>query len=215
MRRFGILCLALTLGPPALSQPPAEWRPNIAEDNKAATWADTVEFLRNSINNPSITTVKYVVSSGSSGLAYGGATSDEECTLGYEGAYFDSNGPLLRHSRHKINLRLIDPLTVKVILPNNGVAPSQYRISLEGSKEAVFARVKAWQYGGDRKYKYSSAQETLNLVCDASDSKCQVTDVGVARLQVSFNDQEAAKRFSRAMMHTALLCGGTKAISPF
>ena len=38
MKRFAICCLAFVIGPLAFPQQPTAWRPNIAEDNKAATW---------------------------------------------------------------------------------------------------------------------------------------------------------------------------------
>jgi hypothetical protein len=36
-----------------------------------------------------------------------------------------------------------------------------------------------------------------------------------AQSAFSFTDPEMSKRFARAVMHAALLCGGTKAVSPF
>jgi hypothetical protein len=45
MKRFALFCLAVVFGPSALCQQPSQWRPNIAEDNRAATWEDTSKFL--------------------------------------------------------------------------------------------------------------------------------------------------------------------------
>ena len=57
MKRFAFLYLALMAGTFALAQQPAEWRPNIAEDNKAATWEDTSNFLVNSLASYSGATI--------------------------------------------------------------------------------------------------------------------------------------------------------------
>jgi hypothetical protein len=45
MKRLAFLCIALFGVAIAQAQQPAEWRPNIAEDNKAATQADTMTFI--------------------------------------------------------------------------------------------------------------------------------------------------------------------------
>src|SRR5664279_4252865 len=50
MKRLAFLCLVLTTGTIALAQQPAEWRPNIVDDNKAATWVDTFAFLTNTVS---------------------------------------------------------------------------------------------------------------------------------------------------------------------
>jgi hypothetical protein len=34
-------------------------------------------------------------------------------------------------------------------------------------------------------------------------------------IRFQLDDDEIAKRVARALMHAALLCGGTKAVSPF
>lgn len=211
MKRLAFFCLALTGWNIAPAQQLAEWRPNIAEDNKAATWADTSDFLRNSINNESFS---------NSSLVYGLATTDEECSLAFDSAFFTSNGATLQHFKYKLNLHLVDPISVRVNSPAGSVGGSPYEVVFEGANEVAFAKVKMWTYNNGSKdprktYAYRSAQETLALNCDALDQQCHVSDAQIAKLILRFSDQEIAKRFSRAVMHSALLCGGKKAISPF
>jgi len=45
--------------------------------------------------------------------------------------------------------------------------------------------------------------------------QCTSQPLHVWELSISFGDQETAKRFARAALHASLLCGGTKAVSPF
>lgn len=51
MKRLAVLGLLLMTGMAALAQQPAEWRPNLADDNKAATYDDTVRFILSTIND--------------------------------------------------------------------------------------------------------------------------------------------------------------------
>lgn len=45
MKSFVILCLAFVAGPLAFAQQSSDWRPNIPEDNAAATWEQTSSLL--------------------------------------------------------------------------------------------------------------------------------------------------------------------------
>jgi TolA-binding protein len=68
MKRFVVLYLALIAsgwGSPqlatasrALAQQPTDWRPSIAEDNKAATWENTTSFVTGMLNDGSSSTVR-------------------------------------------------------------------------------------------------------------------------------------------------------------
>jgi hypothetical protein len=53
MKQFALLYFALSITLATLAQQPAEWRPNIAEDNKAATYEQTIQFLRVSLDRDS------------------------------------------------------------------------------------------------------------------------------------------------------------------
>jgi len=65
-----------------------------------------------------------------------------------------------------------------------------------------------------------SQQEASDL---ASPKYCSTAETGCSEAKqplldaepISFNDAEIAKRYARALMHAALICGGTKAVSPF
>src|ERR1700690_1027541 len=48
MRRFALVCTLLSAAV-SLAQQAPEWRPNIGEDNKAATWEATLTFLKSSL----------------------------------------------------------------------------------------------------------------------------------------------------------------------
>ena len=49
-----LLCFALVGGSASLAQQPTEWRPSIAEDNKAATLDDTLKFVVGTANDPAL-----------------------------------------------------------------------------------------------------------------------------------------------------------------
>lgn len=46
MKRLAF-CLVFITSTVALAQQPAKWRPNIADDNRAATWEQTIQFIAN------------------------------------------------------------------------------------------------------------------------------------------------------------------------
>ena len=49
MKRLVFLCFLLCGAINALAQQAAEWRPSIADDNKAATWEATADFMVNAL----------------------------------------------------------------------------------------------------------------------------------------------------------------------
>ncbi len=73
MKRLALLYVALMTGTVALAQQSPEWRPSLAEDNKAATWEETSSFLTSVLNNrqPGIFRLNELVGPGSFTTEFG------------------------------------------------------------------------------------------------------------------------------------------------
>jgi membrane-associated protease RseP (regulator of RpoE activity) len=258
-----------------LAQQPSEWRPNIAEDNKAATEADTLAFLVTSLqnlalfppvaltdrscelrlayktfgvprvgltwNDPSSSTqIKEVVAdlpaaraglqAGDLVLAVNGKAvrAGSEVNLVVRAVKNDGSVQFtLQRADKKVkvdlmpvptpymniisfDLKHLDPLTIavkrlqggdKIVFTgtNNGpVAAQTTRIALAGA-------------ANDQ----AKASLALPIDCGAAENTCTKTEALNDMNAFEFRDEETSKRYARALMHAALLCGGAKAVSPF
>jgi hypothetical protein len=170
MKPCVLLSLALVFGGGALSQQPADWRPNVSEDNKAATWEQTFDFLADTLRFHSGGTVTKV-------------SSIRHCFITVE------LGPASAPESRTFYLDRVDPLSIKVVPRSDGIGSV---VMFAGSNNAPYGVMQ-------------------NLRSGAAASFHSIVDMSTLDLE----DQELAKRTSRALMHAALLCGGSKAVSPF
>ncbi|MGD0939534.1 MAG: hypothetical protein ABR905_07455 [Terracidiphilus sp.] len=244
MKRLAFLCLVITMGTIALAQQPTEWRPNISEDNKAATQADTVTFITQMLTKgDSLRTLS--------------VNSDAECKLAISNvalaqfqrpmqhmlempnqptislAIFDGNGVSLqrvgakmhfwtiRLENRQIDFGRIDPLEIEV-------KPTQqmWTVRIAGtSGQAIGSKVSA-TYEGKIPNDQDNLDVTLHLIqglgltvpCSTHPPdalSCKTTETSVTDTEFLVSDLEIAHRIARAMMHEALVCGGKKAVSPF
>lgn len=239
MNRLGLFYLVLMTGTIALAQQPTEWRPNIAEDNKAATLEDTVGFIQGSFHD-------------AKGMFYGSEEQDSEsafdlvnfqspqkCSLqvdsrvylgpgtnnaGPRGAFsgenvhvshFLASEPLVPHAivtDSKIDLAKVDPLSIRVShigLDGTG-GTGLFRVTLEGHDRASFGSLKRSVY---QNINWKKFEQSLSTPCSLKHCEDDTDDVRF--WVVDFGDLETSRRVARALMHVALLCGGTAAVSPF
>jgi hypothetical protein len=178
-----LICLVIV----AHGQQPEDWRPNIAEDNKAASWEDTSAFMISVLNQK--------------GLVPLHATSPRRCVI----EEVTLHGP--RTNAYQYEMGKIDPLSIYVIGQKDGTFSLVY-----------FSGTAYRPYGlkivVDRDPKEPSTTSAGR--CSTNENSCkETTSVLVDPDETEFTDQESARRFARALVHAALLCGGAKAVSPF
>lgn len=253
MKHRAFLYLMLTTGTIATAQQSTEWRPNIAEDNKAATWEDTKAFIVGMLD--------------ASGFASQAAKADDRCLLVLPAsvdaplgirAVGNSSGlvivgvqSLSFSDRHGLEAGM--HLSAVNRRPMKTVADFGAFVATLKPGDAVVFEVDA---SGDRNgTEYLGG--TLSNDDLYPDSKGKSLDWALVRFQLvdpltvvvrnttvymsgtngqaiayhmdngpegkptiredsfTLKDIESAKRTARALMHAALLCGGTKAVSPF
>jgi hypothetical protein len=82
-----------------------------------------------------------------------------------------------------------------------------------GTSNTTLAQLKGYQY--TEKNMLNDSRKDLGTICEAGGKHCVPLDRTLTSVKLFLADQDMARRFARAMMHAALLCGGTKAVSPF
>jgi hypothetical protein len=238
MKRLAFLCLAFMAGASVLAQQPDEWRPNIAEDNNAATWEDTAGFIQGSFHD-------------AKGMFYGSESQDSEsafdlmnvqsprkCSLqvdsrvylgpGTNNSGFPGGGKEKTHVTHflaseplvprvivtdsQIDLAKVDPLSIRVyrVGLNGADEPWLFRVALEGHDRTSFGSLRRSVY---RNINWKKFEQSLSTPCSLKHCEDDTDDVRF--WVIDFGDLETSKRVARALMHAALLCGGTKGVSPF
>jgi hypothetical protein len=187
MNRLVVLCLVLIVGIAAFAQQPIEWRPNIAEDNKAASWEDTSAFMISVLDNKARSPLQ--------------ATSPRRCVMEEMAIHG------LRTKIYHYEIGGIDPLSISVVTTSDKIASI---VSFAGTGYRPYGQLIVV----DRDLKQPS---TISVGrCSANENSCKETPSVLTDPDVTeFTDEESARRFARALMHAALLCGGTKAVSPF
>jgi hypothetical protein len=286
MRRLAFLYLVLTAGTIVLAQQPTEWRPNIAEENKAATWEDTASFLSTTLMfqaeyrparvdleqrchlqvvyatparvaiglqfqptlDPAVAKeVKFkhgvvIATVAQGGPAASAGLKPKDVILGFDHHNIGTGDDLVhrvsgKHSGDNVDveymrdgktlntsmiLRMredfslnvwdfteVDPLTISVAMSKtSAVINFKGRNNGPAGQQIVGARIVDSEV--QEKDRRSVGQ------CSTAESDCSQEQQPLLDAQsISFNDLEISKRFARALMHAALLCGGAKAVSPF
>jgi hypothetical protein len=202
----------LMVGTIARAQQPAEWRPNIAEDNKAATLEETMKFVTGTVNDTAMNQVavpgdKHYLSVTTETF---GAESTARCSMNW--TRFQTVGAETAHSTIKADLAQVDPLSITVSRFIVSDKPNGFWVNFSGTSGNAFADVllSHWPSG-----KFASPMEAKTASCLSGDKKCSTVESKIPHASLFFSDEETAHRVARALMHAALLCGGTKAVSPF
>jgi hypothetical protein len=115
-----------------------------------------------------------------------------------------------------IDFSKVDPLAIKVSYDNTY---QTWDVMMSGTNEGP---VGDWK-GVARDHSYNPAvgpqfkikPELLELSCAPNEKHCRPVSGPYISAREYFDDQEVAKRFARAAFHASILCGGTKAVSPF
>jgi hypothetical protein len=215
MKRRAFLYLALMGGAIAHAQQPAEWRPNLAEDNKAATWEDTAAFLTGMLNNTSQSVSR--------------AQVETHCLISYYPT--DSRTPdselqkandLLRSGEQKAAIVEFRSLIAR--WPQSEAAQqARRRLNSMGVKirsgQENSERVEEHQIDFSRVDPLSILVRDTTVHIEGTDGEPIGSSLGArpvrADLSIVMADGETAKRVARAFLHASLVCGGTKAVSPF
>jgi hypothetical protein len=240
-----LLCLTLVFWSSSLAQQTAEWRPSIAEDNKAATWEQTAAFIVGSLGQSAHAEERCVLHTPIPSKFDNvlGIKLSEEVLLMQGGAALIlavDRGSFAGQIGLRSGMQIIE-VRIHRIVPKETIGiPGFLKEAMPGDDLEFRIR-----YGGEEvsirgKLTKESARipqplvitlfanrvdplsiavhgnfvrlsGTNNQSIAETDDKEPVS--GTLRLQVS--DDEVAKRAARAMMHAALLGGGTKSVSPF
>jgi len=204
MKLAVLLGFASIIVPLLSAQQSAEWRPNITEDNKAALLADTSSFMVGVLNSP------VVQFSAAPHQRIWDAEAPQGCTLHfYQHLNFENGNQSPTSWNALILLTRIDPLSISV-KPQNG----EFYVSFSGTNQATVVYIRSASYR-DFKGMNLSKGDSATVPCNVHAKSCTEGNGASGQWGLHFNDQEMAKRFGRALMHAALLCGGSKSVSPF
>ncbi|MGA2002767.1 MAG: hypothetical protein ABSG70_05265 [Terriglobales bacterium] len=221
-----LLCFALVVGSAALTQQPAQWRPSIAEDNKAATLDDTLKFVVGTANDRSVDRAAYQTKND----GYGGptvretvgASSPTKCTIEWSDLYiFDRYWANINRWKFVADLSKVDALSVAVTPSMDDGSIHGFIVGMSGTSGSQIADVTKYSRFVHKGILGRQADiveaESAPASCAAGfeKKKCSITQGREAHSELFLADQEAAHRVARALMHAALLCGGVKAVSPF
>ena len=244
-KAFALVCLALITASAALAQQAVEWRPSIAEDNKAATLDDTMRFVVKTANDATADQI-FAPEEGYFMGAFRetfNAASSARCSLEWSDLLVRTDG--IDRWRSVSDLTKVDALSIRVT-PLEGVSKEQkggdtnpdrgdlakdaegttkgFLVTMSGTSGNDFS-----DYTGLYRFywnkhlghelspdKRAFISEAESASCPSSNNKkCFVRQTREAHAYLFLADQEAAHRVARALMHAALLCGGVKAVRPF
>jgi hypothetical protein len=211
MKPAATLCFCIIVVSSLLAQQPTEWRPNIAEDNKAATLSDTLDFMVNTIKND--------------GGNYPHKILRAEMLEGNTLHFVDRITDMRNFRSHccdqgrytvpvddwKIKLANIDPLSVAVVRDQ-----ISFVVRFSGHNEGPIGSMGATvnEIAGVANYDKEAAK--TDYPCADGVKHCKLEpESEIIHGSIPFKNDEIAKRFARALLHAAILCGGTKAVSPF
>lgn len=217
----GIVTFLLSVAAVQAQAPTQDWHPNIAEDNKAATLQDTTTFITDTINhNPTnfLITVP-------GGHLYDNiwitahAEMGEACHLKidkYMAAYW---GRGHEHQHDEIDISGVDPLSIDVESHDYAHDSKHFTpgfvIIFSGTNSKNIVDWRAWHFHDDFAWNTDTTPATTLFTCEGKEKHCSETNGQRPKEYIWLNDSEVAKRLARALLHASVLCGGTKAVSPF
>jgi hypothetical protein len=234
MKSFALLvcCVALVTGTIGFAQQQPEWRPSVAEDNKSASLTDTLAFMKGILTTAENATVPH------GGELFLTSFEADKCSVHIVRGVRDAFDPLFVDSV-RLDLSAIDPLSV-VVKPGKDNGHIPFFVYLSGTNNSKFAFGERARYQPDSDkmdtskggvYRSKPYQELSAASAPCMEGKNKTyhgvpyvaTKLGACTMQpiddftysFPFADMETAKRVARAAMHAALLCGGTKSVSPF
>jgi hypothetical protein len=123
-----------------------------------------------------------------------------------------------------LDLSHADPLSVSVeTVPWRDFV--YYKVNLAGTSQALFITGTTSTYDFHHGFRpdFASHKRASSPCLPKADvyhhetefGRCKDEPLQSAQWSFNFSNLEMAKRFSRALMHAALVCGGPKAVSPF
>jgi hypothetical protein len=213
---FCLVCVAASLAAQQLT----EWRPNIAEDNKAATWEDTSAFIVGML--PVAANVVSIKRNQKGQFTDGrldhvrDASVQDKCKIAFTQISGMDTKPNIYATSSILSLEKVDPLSVRVS-PLADWPIFELTVSGTNGKSIVTGRTGTYTDFGSQADAYISGVKwrDLSAECGTKGLKCESHDVDEFQWIFSFSDLDSAKRVARGLQHAALLCGGTKAVSPF
>jgi hypothetical protein len=222
MKKLAALCLVLIVGPVIFSQQLAEWHPSLTEDNKAATWEDTSTFMLNSLINKGANTAGIIGTDNNAHLFDTRAFEvPTKCLMTEQRVEYVSSGG--KHGNFALtrvwtlDLSKVDPLTISVV-GDTFWNRQMWNVMMTGTMQGNLA---SWK-GIRRDHAYDRTRHgdaldprVFETSCRPEEKYCTLETGEATSDMKRFEDEETAKRFARALMHAALLCGGTKTVSPF
>jgi len=235
MKRLAVLCSALFItGTLIFAQQPTDWHPNLAEDNKAATLSDTTNFLVSMLSSD-----EAYVGYGGTYFSVSDVSMRDRCTLHFvqrsigkeqTGAMSGDKRAYPAWQGHPwvyvadFQLSKVDPLLLSV-KKSPQTPPDWFFVSVTGTSNTtvISGKFSVYDYDGKGKRWGGDIKQAM-FPCLPGDPKhhgetiygeCEEGSFNSERWIFNFTNEEPAKRFARGLMHASLLCGGTKAVSPF
>ena len=205
----------------ATAQQASDWHPSLTDDNKAATWDDTISFITDTINN---NPASFLITA-PGGHLYDNiwitahADKGEACHLQtdkYAAAFW---GRGYEHRHDVIDLANVDPLSLKVAKETFSSDPKHFAsgfiISFSGTSSKNVVDWKTWHYHDNFAWNTDIKPATTLFTCEGKAKNCKETSGQDPKEVLWVSDDETAKRLARALLHASVLCGGSKAVSPF
>ena len=147
------------------------------------------------------------------------AEKGEGCHLQVDKYYAAFWGRVYVHFHEIIDLAHIDPLSIVVDKNVFDSDPkhfaSAFVVKFSGTNSTNVVDSKKWVYHDEFAWNTDIKTSTTLFNCEGKAKNCKETDENGPKGVLWVNDDEIAKRLARALLHTTLICGGTKAVSPF
>jgi hypothetical protein len=220
MKAAVFVALAISL---SLSASAQVYQPRLDQDNTSATLADTMKFVLDTANDPSLTTGGVTQTEDTEGrsLQTFAASSPSSCSLSWsylDVAYgFYNMGASTARSTYQIELSRIDLSSIKAAPTDNGGFGVQLAAmpgsSLGTDTVTHFDQDHGIAWFEHNKY-WKSLDDAKTAPCNPKDKKCSVKQSNTSTAALFLNNQDSAQRVSRALLHAALLCGAKASTPP-
>jgi hypothetical protein len=213
------LTLAISL---SLSASAQVYQPRLDQDNSAATLADTIKFVLDTANDPTLNSggVDQTLNTDADNFATFAASSPTSCSLAWSyitvdyGSY--NMGASTDRSTYQVDLSKVDLSAIKAAPSNYGFA-----VLLTATPGNSLGTITLTHFNQDHgvawfehnKY-WKSLDDAKTAPCNPKDKKCSVTQANAPTALLVLNNQDSAQRVSRALLHAALLCGAKASTPP-
>ena len=143
-----------------------------------------------------------------------------KCDVSYKSLDWPDARTITQTALYSVDFSKVDPLSIKVSYDTTSSLHWQlhtWDVTISGTNEGPLG-----EWGGVKRDqtglpdpKKGIKPDLLEISCGPNEKHCTPVSGSFTTVLLFFDDQEVAKRFARAAFHASVLCGGTKAVSPF